>query len=302
MEGLDGMLAAVESYLVRRLFVSLGVSDDNRLFLSLSGPSFVDELSKPAHGWPDDDEFREAIVRCPLWFRSHPEQRRLVLAALEGGGRHDLSVHAVRLVSDLVHAYDDTAADDWPWFEDTLTYSNAVLPYALLVAAGNSPLKAQNPVKGPVGPNGAFMGSKLVSRAREVGLQSLDFLLRVSAVDGTPAPIGNNGWYRSGGERALYDQQCVDAAAMVIASATAFQVTKDNRYRDAAYTWWEWFFGKNTNHRPLYRPEDGAVYDGLTPEGVNENRGAESVLAFLLAHLALAGTFCGAPRAVARGT
>lgn len=182
------------------------------------------------------------------------------------------------LAGELVHSYEDAATPDWPWFEDILTYSNAALPYALLVAARNSKLQTLN--------------SELTDRAREIGLQSLEFLLRECSVDGVPAPVGNKGWYPRGGTRALYDQQCVDAAAMVVASAAAFQVTKERRFRDAAYAWWAWFFGNNTNHRPLYRPEDGAVYDGLTPEGVNENRGAESVLAFLLAHLSLAGTFC----------
>jgi uncharacterized protein DUF262 len=94
-EGLGEMLAAVESYLVRRLFVSPGVSDDNQLFLSLYGPSLVDELSKPEHGWPDDDAFREAVVRCPLWFRSHPEQRRLILDALESGRTDRLDIEFV---------------------------------------------------------------------------------------------------------------------------------------------------------------------------------------------------------------
>lgn len=202
-----------------------------------------------------------------------------VLAALERDTQLDVQSQALRLVSDLVHEYDDAAADDWPWFEDILAYSNGALPYALLVAAGNARLYAHN--------------AQLVDRARAVGLKSLDFLLRVGSVDGVPAPVGNAGWYRRGGERALYDQQCVDAAAMVVAAVQASVVTGEPRYREAAETWWGWFFGNNTNQRPLYRPEDGAVYDGLTPEGVNENRGAESVLVFLLAHLALTEAFCG---------
>ncbi len=184
---------------------------------------------------------------------------------------------AAHLVSDLLHAHEDAAAEGWPWFEETLRYSNGVLPYALLGAAGNEKLKRQN--------------AKLSEQARTVGLASLDFLLRTLPVDGVPAPVGNQWWPR-GGERPLYDQQCVDTAATVVACAEAFRVTNDARYRDAAETWWRWFFGANTKGSSLYRPEDGAVYDGLTPHGVNENRGAESVLAFLLAHLSLADTLC----------
>lgn len=202
-----------------------------------------------------------------------------LLAVLETGD--PLSVGgdgAQELLLDLLHAFEDAATDDWPWFEDGLRYSNGVLPYALLTAARNSKLQAQS--------------SGFTDEVQTVGLKSLDFLLRVLRVDGVPAPIGNRGWYHRGGERALYDQQCVDAAAMVAACAEAYRLSKAPRFRAAALTWWGWFFGENIQHRALYRPEDGATLDGLTPEGVNENRGAESVLVFLLAHLTLADTLC----------
>lgn len=206
-----------------------------------------------------------------------------LLAVLEAKGARlltpdsrlvDASAH---LVDDLLHAYADAATPDWPWFEDALRYSNGALPYALLAAASNSELRTRN--------------SELAGRARDVGVRSLDFLLEKLPWDGVPAPVGNQ-WWPKGGERALYDQQCVDAAAMVLATAEAFLITKEAKYRDAALTWWRWFFGHNTQKQALYRPEDGAIYDGLTPQGVNENRGAESVLAFLLAHLKLKEVLC----------
>lgn len=201
-----------------------------------------------------------------------------LLAVLTDDDPFAVRGHAVHLVTDLLHAYEDAAADDWPWFEDALRYSNGVLPYALLAAASNSQLATRN--------------SELVGRARAVGLTSLDFLLRELPVDGVPAPVGNMGWYPKGGTRALYDQQGVDAAAMVVASAEAFRVAAEVRYREASLAWWGWFFGNNTRGIPLYRQGDGAVLDGLMPEGVNEDRGAESIVAFLIAHLKLAEAFC----------
>lgn len=184
---------------------------------------------------------------------------------------------SARLIEDLLHAYADTATSDWLWFEDTLRYSNGVLPFALLAAGQNSQRSTLN--------------AQLAAQARDIGLRSVDFLLEKLPVGGVPAPVGNQWWSKSG-VRPLYDQQCVDTAASVVAAAEAFRVTGEPRYRDAALTWWGWFFGNNTQKKSLYRPEDGAVYDGLTPGGVNENRGAESVLAFLLTHLALADTVC----------
>ncbi len=223
--------------------------------------------------------------------RTSPDLRSkafTLLGLLTAAGNAELKTHnaellsaAERLVTDLLRAYDHAASPDWPWFEDMLRYSNGALPYALLAAASNTQLRTQN--------------AERADRARAVGLRSLDFLLAKLPVEGVPAPVGNQ-WWPKGGTRSLYDQQCVDAAAMVLAAAEAFTVTHEVRYRDAAQTWWHWFFGNNTQKKSLYRPEDGAVYDGLTPGGVNENRGAESIVAFLLAHLKLAETIC--PRSV----
>lgn len=182
-------------------------------------------------------------------------------------------------VRQLVDAFHRAASRDWQWFEDNLRYSNGALPYALLAAASNAELRTRN--------------SELADQARSVGVRSLDFLRRVLPVDGIPAPIGNNGWYPKGGQRALYDQQAVDVAAMVVACTEGFQVTRAAAYRQDAFLWWNWFFGENTKQLPLYRAADGSVLDGLMEEGVNEDRGAESIVAFLLAHLALAEAFCG---------
>ena len=92
-EALDEILFAVESFLVRRLFLSNPPSDDNRLFLELydglsQRQGFAGGLARPELGWPDDGAFREAIVTCPLFFRSHPDQRKLVLQGLEESYPH----------------------------------------------------------------------------------------------------------------------------------------------------------------------------------------------------------------------
>ncbi len=103
--GIDGasveqVLLAVESFLVRRLFVSTPPADESRLLIELyqhsparpspgsKGAAFWEALSRPEWGWPGDEEFREAVVRCPLFFRSHPDQRRLVMKALEESYPH----------------------------------------------------------------------------------------------------------------------------------------------------------------------------------------------------------------------
>jgi hypothetical protein len=46
-----------------------------------------------------------------------------------------------------------------------------------------------------------------------------------------------------------------------------------------------WFLGKNDLQAPLYDPTTGGCRDGLHPDRVNENQGAESTLSFLMALL-----------------
>ncbi len=100
-------------------------------------------------------------------------------------------------------------------------------------------------------------------------------------------PIGSNGFYPQGGERARFDQQPVEAQAMVSACLEAYRITGDKRWRKEARRAFEWFLGRNDLNLPVYDPTTGGCRDGLHPDRLNENQGAESTLAFLQALLEL---------------
>jgi Glycosyl transferases group 1 len=151
----------------------------------------------------------------------------------------------------------------WPWFEDRITYSNARLPQALLAA-------------------GSALHSEDMTNA---GLQSLDWLVEVQYSNGCFAPIGSNGFYARGGVRALFDQQPVEACAMVSACLEALRATGDPRHAAHARRAFLWFLGQNQLQRSLYDPSTGGCRDGLHADRLNENQGAESTLSFLLALL-----------------
>jgi hypothetical protein len=125
----------------------------------------------------------------------------------------------------------------------------------------------------------------------EVGLESLAWLaeLQCSAAPtgGHFVPIGSNGFYRRGGERARFDQQAIEARAMVSACMEAYGLTGDERWRRETRRAFEWFLGRNDLNLPLYDPDTGGCHDGLHPDRLNENQGAESTLAFLMALLEL---------------
>jgi hypothetical protein len=176
----------------------------------------------------------------------------------------DRAVQAIRktIADRLFELYQRASGRDWPWFEDSVTYCNGRLSHALIVS-------------------GARMENEAMCAA---GLRSLDWLFTIqSSADGLFAPIGSNGFYRRAGAPARFDQQPVEACAMVAAALEAQRVTGDERWRDRARVAFNWFAGDNELQRSLYDPASGGCRDGLHADRVNENQGAESTLSFLLA-------------------
>lgn len=177
--------------------------------------------------------------------------------------------HAARaagevLTADLVRLWQNCATEHWPWFEASVTYDNARFCQALLVS-------------GRALPN---------AEALEIGLQALRWLVSIQKTPtGCFRPIGSNGFYVRDGARAHFDQQPVEAQAMVSACLEAFRITGDVFWSREARRAFEWFLGRNDLGLPLYDPATGGCADGLHPDRVNQNQGAESTLAF---HIALA--------------
>ncbi len=118
------------------------------------------------------------------------------------------------------------------------------------------------------------------------GVRSLEWLASVqSSKDGYFAPIGSNGFYRRDGRKAAFDQQPVEACAMVSACLEAGRVTGDAQWAKHSRRAFNWFLGQNQLQRSLYDATTGGCRDGLHADRVNENQGAESTLSFLLALL-----------------
>jgi len=172
------------------------------------------------------------------------------------------------LAGRLMALYQGHRSDEWRWYEDVLTYCNAVIPHALLMC-------------GQTIPNNAMT---------EAGLESLRWLADVQSADGAGGhfvPIGSNGFFKRGGERVRFDQQPVEAQAMVSACLEAERITGDDSWRKQARRAFEWFLGRNDLNCSIYDPTTGGCRDGLHPDRPNQNQGAESTLAFLQALLEL---------------
>ena len=173
-----------------------------------------------------------------------------------------------QLAGRLLKLYQNNRADKWRWYEKSLTYCNAALPHALLMCGQGIPNNDMS----------------------EAGLESLSWLADLQHAEeagGHFVPIGSNGFYQRGGERARFDQQPVEAQAMVSACLEAHRITGNKSWYKEARCAFDWFLGRNDLDLPIYDPTTGGCRDGLHPDRPNENQGAESSLAYLQAVLEL---------------
>lgn len=165
------------------------------------------------------------------------------------------------LLRHLLRLLNWNTKQDWRWFEEELSYDNAKLAHALIVssyATGNA-------------------------ESLEQGLMALRWLNQLHISEhGHFRPIGSNGFHGKGRIRADFDQQPIEAHAMVSACLAAYRVTADLWWYEQAQRAFDWFLGANDLNLELYLPESGGCCDGLHVDRINENQGAESTLAFLL--------------------
>jgi glycosyltransferase involved in cell wall biosynthesis len=169
------------------------------------------------------------------------------------------------LANRLLNSYRSNRSSDWNWFENSLAYSNARLPQAVIRAG----MRAAN--------------NEMVS----AGLEALDWLVTIQRceIKGHFVPIGSLGFYSKKTEKARFDQQPVEACAVVAACLQAYRATGKGRWRKEAWSAFNWFLGDNDLQMALYDPTTGGCRDGLHSDRANENQGAESTLSFLMALL-----------------
>jgi hypothetical protein len=165
----------------------------------------------------------------------------------------------------LFDQFKNNHTEGWPWLEDTLNYANGKLPHALLLS-------------------GQWMQRNDMV---DMGLRSLKWLLTIQTEDNHFVPIGSNGWYGKDGTKARFDQQPIEANAMIEACVEASNITRDKMWIDSAVMCFNWFLGHNDLNMPLYDPKTGGCRDGLMADGINQNEGAESTLAWLLSLMTL---------------
>lgn len=169
----------------------------------------------------------------------------------------------------LINLYNKESSEEWNWFENILTYDNAILPLAIFHSA-------------------EFYNDFMMLK---VARESTVFLENITLNSGYLKPVGSKGWYEKGEKCADFAQQSVDAMGMVLLFFKAYQVTKEKKYLDKMFTSFMWYMGKNELSLPVYDYETGGCNDGLEDYGLNRNQGAESTLSYLIAHLTVLNAF-----------
>ncbi len=175
----------------------------------------------------------------------------------------DRAVNQLRdvLTTRLLDLFKANASKEWQWFEPVATYDNAKLSHAMILSG-----------------HWTSRGDVL-----EAGLKSLRWLVETQQSEGGHfSPIGCNGFWSRGSERARFDQQPLEAYAVISACLEAHAVTDDEYWRRASRRCFEWFLGRNDLGQPLYDSSTGGCRDALHQDRVSQNQGAESSLAFYL--------------------
>ena len=187
----------------------------------------------------------------------------LLLAKRINIGQYDLNGVLRNYCDTLVAHYNDSSSGDWQWFERYLTYSNGVLPEALMLGYNITQEK----------------------KYYDISRKTMEFLLKESFVGDAYVPIGQDGWRHQDGQRHYYDQQPEEVSALICALKSFGMVTGDKSYQKLMHKIFSWFLGENTLNQVIYDRTTGGCYDGLSENNVNLNQGAESTISYLLARL-----------------
>ncbi|TNM65254.1 glycosyltransferase family 4 protein [Aliirhizobium smilacinae] len=176
---------------------------------------------------------------------------------------HDLRAHQIRstLADRLMDIFHRVGGTDWTWFEESLSYDNARLSQALITTG----LSAERP---------DYVAA---------GLKSLRWLMTVQTnPDGLFRPVGTDGFTNQTREVSIFDQQPLEATATIAACHAAWRASHDITWKREAAKAFAWFLGSNDLSLAVVDIETGSCRDGLHPTRLNENRGGESVVSYLL--------------------
>lgn len=175
-----------------------------------------------------------------------------------------------QLADKLVDRYQVSAEQGWDWFEDYLTYANAVMPEALI--------KAYTLTQRP-----GYL---------YVALNSFNFLLSQTFTKDQIKVVSNRGWQHKGKPRKNhFGEQPIDVTYTILALESFYEALGIERYLEYMEVAYSWFLGNNHLQQIMYDTQSGGCYDGLEETNTNINQGAESTICFQVANMTMSHRF-----------
>ncbi len=169
------------------------------------------------------------------------------------------------LAAKLYERYKQEADENWHWYESYLTYGNAVLPEAMMMAYQVTGIETY----------------------RQTAENSLAFLCSKTFTDSHMKVISNKTWYHRNSTGELEDggEQSIEVAYTMLALNMFYNTTKNNSYLEKMRLAFSWYLGNNHLKQLVYNPLTYGCYDGLEKNNINQNQGAESTVCYLIARL-----------------
>ncbi|MEO7504218.1 MAG: glycosyltransferase family 4 protein [Sphingomicrobium sp.] len=252
----------------RRWLEDAGSEDSNGRTLWALGVAGLKAVDRSMKAWAR--ELYELAVDAMDPLHSPRAQAFAALGAIariEHEPAHQPSLGAIERAGatmDMLHRR--FARDGWDWYEPVLAYDNARLCEAHIRA-------------------GMALGRP---DWVETGVRTLGWIESIQrGARGQFRPVGSESFGHRYAPPAAFDQQPLEASAMIDAAAAALKATGDARWHETAAAAFGWFVGDNEAGVPLAIPEHGSCYDGLMRHGINRNQGAESILSLHLAAIAM---------------
>jgi glycosyltransferase involved in cell wall biosynthesis len=175
--------------------------------------------------------------------------------------------------------FERCSSESWPWLESSLTYANARLPQAMILA-GRHLARPEMTERG-IHALSWLMNQQRLALPESASPKTNGKLTRLDVFE----PIGSNGFFTRDATKSRFDQQPVEAWSTISACLAAAEETQNEHWATEAKRTFGWFLGQNCLHAAIYDPASGGCNDGLHPDRVNRNQGAESTLSFLCALL-----------------
>jgi len=180
---------------------------------------------------------------------------------------HPDDEHVLGEISTLCHflalEFKVCADEEWPWFEEIISYDNAILPLAMLKTA------------------------RILNNEEwlNIGLKSFTFLDQILYRKEYISTIGNQSWHAKSKDISEYGQQPVEIPSILLLYQEMEKISPSITWQSKIKLAFLWYLGWNDKQLSLYNPIDKSCYDGLEDYGVNQNQGAESNIAFWMSYL-----------------